>query len=99
MGSGSSKSLPLAELTLLPYIPLMLAKLTAKNQLTLPRRAIEALGNPPYFEVEVENERLVLTPARPGAAAAVRRKLAALGIKEEDVAEAVAWARKEGQQG
>ena len=77
----------------------MLAKLTANNQLTLPRRAIDAVGNPPYFQVEVENDRLVLTPARPGAAASVRRKLAALGIKEQDIVEAVAWARKEAGQG
>ncbi len=72
----------------------MLAKLTGKNQLTLPRQALEALGTVSHFQVEVEGDRLVLTPARIGAAAAVRRKLAELGITEADVADAVAWARK-----
>ena len=72
----------------------MLAKLTAKNQLTLPRRAIELLGPVSHFQVEVEGDRLVLTPARPGAAGAVRRKLEELGVTEADVADAVAWARK-----
>jgi hypothetical protein len=76
----------------------MLAKLTAKNQLTLPRRVLDTLGigpAPAYFEVEVEDGRLVLTPARIGSADAVRRKLDELGITEADVREAVAWARRQ----
>ncbi len=75
----------------------MLAKLTSKNQLTLPRRALAALGPgsaPEYFEVEAADGRLILTPARIGSADAVRRKLADLGITEGDVADAVAWARR-----
>ena len=76
----------------------MLAKPTSKNQLTLPKRALDALGCPSHFMVEVEDGRLVLVPARPDGAAAVRRKLAELGIKEADVSDAVAWARS-GQQG
>ena len=75
----------------------MLAKLTAKNQITLPKRALEALGAgpvPTYFEVDVADGRLILTPARVGSADAVRRKLVALGITEDDVADAVAWARR-----
>jgi bifunctional DNA-binding transcriptional regulator/antitoxin component of YhaV-PrlF toxin-antitoxin module len=71
----------------------MLAKLTSKNQLTLPKQAVEALGSPAYFTVEIEDGRLVLEPARPGAAAAVRRKLAELGIEPGDVDEAIRWAR------
>ena len=76
---------------------LMLAKLTTKNQITLPKRALESLGAgpaPAYFEVDVEDGRLILTPARVGSADAVRRKLAALGITDDDVADAVAWARQ-----
>ena len=75
----------------------MLAKLTAKNQITLPKRALEALGAgpaPTYFEVDVADGRLILTPARVGSADAVRRKLVALGINEDDVADAIAWARR-----
>ncbi len=71
----------------------MLAKITSKNQLTLPRRAVEALGNPSHFTVEVVSGRLVLSPARLGGAEEVRRKLAALGLTEGDVDDAVAWAR------
>jgi bifunctional DNA-binding transcriptional regulator/antitoxin component of YhaV-PrlF toxin-antitoxin module len=76
----------------------MLAKLTVKNQVTLPRRALDALGTreaPTYFEVAVEEGRIILTPTRVGSADAVRRKLAELGITEEDVADAVTWARRQ----
>jgi hypothetical protein len=73
----------------------MLAKLTSKNQLTLPKKAVEALGAVTYFEVEVEGDHLVLRPVRIGAAAAVRRKLAELGVRGEDVTDAVAWARRQ----
>jgi hypothetical protein len=44
-----------------------LAKLSAKNQLTLPKRALAPLGADPapiYFEVEVQDVRIILTPAR-----------------------------------
>jgi bifunctional DNA-binding transcriptional regulator/antitoxin component of YhaV-PrlF toxin-antitoxin module len=82
---------------LFPYIltfETMLAKLTSKNQLTLPKQALEAVGVASHFRVEVEDGRIVLTPERLGAADAVRRKLEELGITEADVADAVAWARQ-----
>jgi len=72
----------------------MLAKLTSKNQLTLPKQALEAVGTASHFRVEVEDGRIVLTPERPGAAAAVQAKLAKLGITDADIADAIAWARK-----
>jgi bifunctional DNA-binding transcriptional regulator/antitoxin component of YhaV-PrlF toxin-antitoxin module len=90
-------SAPLAGGPSLPYIHPMLAKLTAKNQLTLPKRALDELGTsaaPTYFEVEVKDGRIVLTPARLGSADAVRRKLAELGINDTEVANAVTWARQ-----
>ncbi len=78
----------------------MLAKLTAKNQLTLPKRALDALGvseAPTHFEVEVDDGRIILTPTRVGSADAVRRKLAELGIADQDITDAVAWARRPSQ--
>jgi hypothetical protein len=80
--------------TLLPYYRIMLAKLTSKNQITLPKQALDAIGPASHFQVEVDGDRLVLTPARMGAAEAVRQKLEELGITEADIADAVAWARK-----
>lgn len=72
----------------------MLAKLTSKNQLTLPKKAIDALGAVTHFNVEIEGDHLILTPARIDAAAAVRRKLEEIGVTEADISDAVAWARK-----
>jgi len=72
----------------------MLAKMTSKNQLTLPKRITEAVGTPQYFEVEAKDGRIILTPVRIQRADAVRAKLAELGIRENDVEDAVRWARK-----
>lgn len=72
----------------------MLAKITSKNQLTLPKAVVQAVGKTDYFEVDVVNGRIVLTPVRIQQADAVRAKLEALGITQNDVQDAVAWARK-----
>ena len=71
----------------------MLAKLTSKNQLTLPKAVITAVGATEYFDVTAENGRIVLTPVRVNRADVVRAKLAELGLTEDDVKDAVAWAR------
>ena len=71
----------------------MLAKLTAKNQLTLPKAAVAAVDAADYFDVAAENGRIVLTPVRVNRAGVVRAKLAELGLSEADVADAIAWAR------
>lgn len=72
----------------------MLAKLTSKNQLTLPKAAVEAAGAPEYFEIEVSAGRLLLTPVRLQRANAVRGKLAELGLDDNDLGAAVEWARR-----
>ena len=72
----------------------MLAKRTAKNQLTLPKAVVQAVGEAEYYEVSVENGRIVLTPLRVQRADAVRSKLAELGVTENDVLDAISWARK-----
>ncbi len=71
----------------------MLAKMTAKNQVTLPKSVTAAVGASDYFEVEVNEGRIILTPVRIHRANAVRAKLAALDLSEHDIADAVAWAR------
>lgn len=47
-----------------PSNPPRLAKLTSKNQLTLPRAVVEALGRPTHFRVQVHDGALVLWPGR-----------------------------------
>ncbi|QPN57442.1 AbrB/MazE/SpoVT family DNA-binding domain-containing protein [Synechococcus sp. CBW1107] len=74
---------------------MVLAKRTSKNQLTLPKAVVEAVGVADDYDVACENGRIVLTPVHPEAAAMVRRRLAELGITESAVADAVAWARQE----
>ena len=71
----------------------MLAKVTSKNQLTLPKSVTNAVGPVEYFDVEAKNGQIILTPVRIQRADAVRAKLAALDLTEKDVANAVAWAR------
>ncbi|MBL8540954.1 MAG: AbrB/MazE/SpoVT family DNA-binding domain-containing protein [Betaproteobacteria bacterium] len=72
----------------------MLAKITSKNQLTLPKSITNAIGPTEYFEVEARDGRIILTPVRIQRADAVRAKLAELKFSEQDVADAVEWARR-----
>jgi translation initiation factor IF-1 len=72
----------------------MLAKMTSKNQLTLPKAITAAVGQAEYFDIEARNGQIVLTPVRIQRGDAVRAKLAELDLSEADVVEALAWARK-----
>jgi cysteinyl-tRNA synthetase len=72
----------------------MLAKRTTKNQLTLPKAVVAATGEADYYDVSTDNGRIILTPLRIQRADALRSKLAELGIKQDDVKNAIEWARK-----
>ena len=111
----------------------MLAKLTSKNQITIPKAVISAFEGTDYFDVTQENGRIVLAPMRvtptrtwsladaeayiekmkrlqmpldtadpevwrqrmdPARADAVRDHLDRLGITEQDIADAIEWARR-----
>ncbi len=72
----------------------MLAKITSKNQLTLPKSITASIGPAEYFDVEARDGQIILTPVRIQRGDAVRAKLAELGITPGDVVEAVKWARK-----
>ena len=61
----------------------MLAKITSKNQLTLPKSVTQAVGPAEYFDVQTRDGQIVLTPVRIQRGDAVRAKLA-----EGDVAQA-----------
>ncbi len=80
---------------MIPYFQktAMLAKITSKNQLTLPKAVTQAVGATDYFEVEARAGQIILTPVRIQRGDAVRAKLAELALTEEDMTEAVAWAR------
>ena len=72
----------------------MLAKLTSKNQLTLPKAVISAFPDIEYFDVRKEHSQIVLTPVRLTRADAVRNRLAELGLSETDITDAVAWVHR-----
>lgn len=72
----------------------MLTKLTSKNRLTLPKAVVASVEVTEYFDVTVENGRIILTPVRIQHAQAVRDKLDQLGITEQDIDDAMTWARR-----
>ena len=79
----------------------MLAKKTAKNQLTLPKDVADRFPGTDYFDVTVKGQEIRLRPVRIEVGEAIelvriREKMRRLGAGEEDVAKAVRWARKRG---
>ncbi len=74
----------------------MLAKMTSKNQLTLPKSVVDSVSKAEYFDVQVRTGQIILTPVRVQRGDAVRAKLAELGIGEGDITDAVAWVRDQG---
>ena len=73
---------------------IVLAKKTAKNQITLPKAVVTRFSDVEYFDVSTDGECIVLRPLQKSRADEVRAKLAELGIGEEDVTAAVSWARE-----
>lgn len=75
-----------------------LAKLTSKNQITLPAEAVRQFPGVEYFEVQFAGESLALYPVRTGkgenALDRARRQFRDKGFNEKTITEAVAWARK-----
>jgi len=75
----------------------MLAKKTSKNQVTLPKKALQEIPDTDYFDVTTKDGVLILRPVtmtEPGSRlASVRRKIRDLGIEPNDVDRAIAWTR------
>jgi hypothetical protein len=75
----------------------MLARKTSKNQLTLPKEIVSNFPGIDLFDAVVEDHRIVLTPVKVtplnASLEGIREKIRKLGIDENDVNEAVKWAR------
>ena len=75
----------------------MLAKLTTKNQITLPRKIVQEFSGIEYFDAAVQDGRIVLAPVRmqpvDATLTGIREKMNKLGITPADVTEAVQCAR------
>lgn len=72
----------------------MLAKMTVKNQVTLPKAVVTRFSGVEYFDVSTDGVSIVLRPLLRSRAEEVRQQLSQLGIEEQDVASAVAWERE-----
>jgi len=77
----------------------MLAKKTSKNQLTLPKNIVKTFPDIEYFDVTVKDSKIILTPVKISPVdetlEVIRNKIEKLGITENDIKDAMKWARKE----
>jgi hypothetical protein len=71
----------------------MLAKLTVKNQLTLPKAVAKNFPGVEYFEVSTDGSAITLRPFKKSRVEEIWDHLEQLGITEQDVKDAVEWAR------
>jgi len=73
----------------------MLAKLTSKNQITIPKKIIDQIPEARYFEVELRDGAVLLRPLRTYSTSleAIRSKARNLDLDSLCVKEAIKWAR------
>jgi hypothetical protein len=76
----------------------MLCKRTYKNQITIPKKVMEEFDGVEYFEARIREGTIVLEPVEvkpleKNRLVKIRKKIAALGLSDRDIEDAVAWAR------
>lgn len=73
----------------------MLSKLTAKNQITIPKDILKKLPDVKYFDVALKGGAVLLKPVKvyDTDLESIRDKMRKLGLSENSVTEAVRWAR------
>ena len=73
----------------------MMAKMTSKNQITIPKKIVEQIPETRYFDVELKEGLIVLKPMQfyETDLDKIRSKMKELGLKPNSVREAVKWAR------
>lgn len=74
----------------------MLAKLTSKNQITIPKKIMAQLPGVTYFDLEYRDGAVIMKPAvvYETNLERIRGKVKQLGLTPNSVSEAVEWARK-----
>jgi len=80
----------------------MLCKVTAKNQLTLPKELLAAFKNHEYFDARLEKGRIVLEPmiVRPLVGErldTIRERVATAEVEESEVADIISEVRRAGR--
>jgi len=73
----------------------MLAKITAKNQITIPKKIMEQLPGVQHFDLELQDGIVLLKPVKVLDASLdrIRSKITKLGLEPNSVNEAIQWAR------
>ncbi len=73
----------------------MLAKISAKNQITIPKDVMSRFRGVQYFDVEHQDETIILKPVKvfDKDIDEIRKKIQNLGLSQNCVSEAVQWAR------
>ena len=73
----------------------MLAKLTSKNQITIPKKIMDQLPDVQHFDVSLKNDTIILKPMiiYESDLEQIRSKIKELGLTPDSVAEAIQWAR------
>jgi len=73
----------------------MLAKITSKNQITIPKKIIEKMPDVKHFDIEFEDGVVIMKPIRfyDTNLEQIRGKIKKLGLTEDSVAEAIKWAK------
>ena len=73
----------------------MLAKISSRNQITIPKKLMEQLPETKYFNVEYRDGVIVLKPVQvvESDLERIRAKIKKAGLGPDSVAEAIRWAR------
>ena len=73
----------------------MLAKITSKNQITIPKKIIEKMPGIKHFDIEFKDGVVIMKPVRfyDTNLDQIRAKVKKLGLKEDSVAEAIKWVK------
>ena len=73
----------------------MLAKLTSKNQITIPKKIMDQLPDIQHFDVTLDEGVVMMKPLLlyDVDLERIRAKMEKLGLEKDTVAEAIKWAR------
>lgn len=75
----------------------MLAKVTYKNQITIPKQIISFFVDTQYFDISRAGNEIIMKPVEISSKGAVlakaRQKIKELGLTHKDIEAAVRWAR------
>jgi bifunctional DNA-binding transcriptional regulator/antitoxin component of YhaV-PrlF toxin-antitoxin module len=73
----------------------MLAKLTSKNQITIPKKIMDQLPDVQHFDIFIDNGKVILKPMviYESDLEQIRSKIKKLGLSTDTVSEAINWVR------